>query len=91
MVFGKSKSDVSQDSSIQELWKWIQQLNANQAVLIKNNSYFIKRDQLFAKCITELQQKDKQHDQKDAEHTALIQSVKDMAKAVETVEAEGGE
>jgi len=41
-MFGKSKEDKGQDKEINNIWKWIETLNKNQAVLIKNNDYFIK-------------------------------------------------
>lgn len=96
-LFGKSKEDTSQDAAIKEIWKWITALNKNQAVLIKNNEYFVKRDkqntttlQQLTEAINALVAKDKQHDAKDREIEAVIQGLKDMSVAVEkAVEEEG--
>lgn len=92
-LFGSSKEDKSQDASIKNLLEWINYLNKNQqalmknqAVLSKNNTYFIERDKLFATCISELQQKDKQHDKTDVDLQATVKSIKNMAKAIEQTE-----
>ena len=61
-LFGNKKQeqlDTSQDQQLKQLWMWITQLNKNQEVLIKNNSYFI--------------QKLKENDQKNIEQDAKMQ------------------
>ena len=101
-IFGKSKEDTSQDTQIEQLqkdiancWSWIEYLKKNMAVLIKNNNKYLpqikKQEDLNKQLIDSvnaLVEKDKQHDAKDAEHDALIQGFKNMAKAIETVETE---
>ena len=92
-IFGKK--DKTQDQQLKDLWKWIDALNKNQAILIKNNNVFIQKNKNQAKfndqvtkSVNALVEKDRQHDRKDAEHDALISGVKAMSKAVEKVETE---
>jgi endo-alpha-1,4-polygalactosaminidase (GH114 family) len=98
-VFGKSKEEKAQDAQLKQLqkgindcWAWIQYHEKNMAILIKNNSAFIKKNKTQAnlnlqltKSVNALIEKDKQHDKKDAEHDALIQNLKNLGKALETV------
>ena len=78
--------DKTQDQSIGDLWKWIEGLNKNQAQILKNQAILVKNNDWFIHAIKALQQKDSVHDKKDAEHDALIQGIKTMAKSVEQAE-----
>jgi len=96
MVFGKSKEDKSQDAQLKNVWKWIQHLSKNQEILVKNSNAFIEKNKTQATLnkqltatINQLVEKDKLHDQKDAEHDALIQNLKSLGKALETATTEG--
>jgi len=94
-LFGKDKKvDTSQapliatlQNDISNCWAWIQHLNKNQEILIKNSNTNIEKHKRFAQDIQQLQAKDVIHDQKDAEIEAVIKGIRDMAKTVETASA----
>ena len=102
IVFGKSKDDKSQDAQIQQIqkdisncWNWIQTHEKNMTILIKNNNTFIKKNKAQAELnkqvissVNALVEKDKQHDAKDAEHDALIQGFKNIAKDIDAAKTE---
>jgi len=81
--------------------KWIKHLNKNQAILIKNNDYFIEKNKNYWAWIQHLQKRiqaleaaDKQFKQADMEFDKRLEdvgaSLYSAAKAKsETVEAEG--
>ena len=78
--------DKTQDQSldnlakqIQNLWTWVQHFDANWKIQIGNNKF-------YTDSIKTLKAKDGVHDKKDAEHDALIQGIKTMAKSVEQAE-----
>lgn len=92
-LFGKSKEDTSQDQQIVNIWKWIEQLNKNQGILIKNNDVFVANEKNqrslnaeYSKAINSLVAKDKIHDAKDAEHDRLFQALKTVTADATTTE-----
>lgn len=96
-MFGNKKTDQSQDQQLKQLqtdigncWSWIQNLDQrlerienSVTILVKNNNAWLK----WIKTIPKLHEKDKQHDAKDVEIEAVINGIKNMAKAVETATA----
>lgn len=63
-----SETDTSQDTQIKQLWAWIEQLNKNQQVLIKNNNNFIKQ-------IADLQKRVSDGEKLDAKQEAALQGL----------------
>jgi len=55
-----SETDTGQDKQIQQIWKWIETLNKNQQVLIKNNSYFIEQIKALTKRVADGEKLDAQ-------------------------------
>lgn len=84
-MFGKDKD---QDKQINEIWKWLETLNKNQAIIIKNQNVLVKNNQYFIESLQALRTKDSQHDATDKQIMALIDGLKNMAKSVEAVKEE---
>lgn len=89
-LFGDSKTDKSQTEDIKKIWKWIEHLNKNQGILIKNNDVFVANEKsqrqlnaTYTKSINSLVAKDKLHDAKDAEHDKLFQALKSVTTTIE--------
>jgi len=87
-LFGNKKQeqlDTSQDQQLKQLWMWITQLNKNQEVLIKNNSYFIAK-------LKELEKRIADGEKLDATQQAaidgLVNTAIDIQKAAKETSAE---
>lgn len=78
------KNDKKQDQQLKDLWAWINHLNKNQAVLVKNNNFFIKRDKETATYIQGLQGRCKKL---EADNAHLVNEVGIMKKRDEKLQA----
>lgn len=86
-IFGKKEPtefDASQDKAIQQMWQWIEKLNKNQQVLIKNNNRFIEQIAALEKAVQALINKDREHDATDQK----LQSILDALSKVSETAAE---
>lgn len=70
-----SETDTSQSQEIEKLWKWIELLNKNQQVLIKNNNRFIEQIAALEKAVQALINKDREHDVTDAKMQAVLDAL----------------
>ena len=79
-----SETDTSQDKQLEQVWAWINQLNKNQQILIKNNNNFIKQ-------IADLQKRVADGEKLDAQQQAaldgLVKTAIDIQKATEKTES----
>jgi hypothetical protein len=85
-IFSKkpSETDMGQDKQIEQIWTWINQLNKNQQILIKNNNNFIQQ-------IADLQKRVADGEKLDAQQQAaldgLVKTAIDIQKATEKTES----
>ena len=61
-IFSKkpSETDTSQDKQLEQVWAWINQLNKNQQILIKNNNNFIQQIAVLQKRVADGEKLDAQ-------------------------------
>jgi hypothetical protein len=84
-IFSKKPTefDSAQDKQLEQLWAWINKLNKNQQILIKNNNNFIKQ-------IADLQSRVSEGEKLDAKQQAaldgLVKTAISIQEATKTTE-----
>jgi hypothetical protein len=71
-----SEIDTGQDKQIEQIWAWINQLNKNQQILIKNNNAFVQQ-------IADLQKRVADGEKLDAQQQAALDGLVQTAISIQ--------